>query len=257
MPDTSAALTVSRRPPLTPTRAGVTPDRDQPRSVPVPDVQTDCQFGDTITVVRPSLLERRRGSETLVVCGAARGLTSIVSFALVSLGYPMGDRLGPENHEDLEFQHLLVTSAVHRRPLRKLGGLPGLIERRNAAHPRWGFKVPLAVEYMPDLQAMLRDPVFVICLRSPTAIMRSIRSRPHDVAGDAVWLMKKGFAAYASVHEAAEKLSAPVILADMDAARRFPRVFMAEFTRALDLSGDLEAVAVQISRPGYKSAPGG
>lgn len=218
------------------------------------DTPPDYRFGQTVTILRPGLLDQRRGAETLVVCGAARGFTSIVSYVLVSLGFPMGDHLGPDNHEDLEFQYVLVAATVHHRSLPRMPGLPGLIARRNAAHPRWGFKVPVAVDYMPELEPMLRNPVFVICLRSPAGVMRSIHTRPHDVLGDEIWLLRKGFAAYAAVHDAADRLTAPVILADMDAARRYPRVFLAEFTRALGLTGDMEALAVQISRPGYKAA---
>lgn len=218
----------------------------------MPDPVPDCQFGQTVTLLRPGLLAERRGRETLIVCGAARGFTSIVSYALVELGYPMGTNRGPHNHEDLEFQHLLLVAAVRERSLRRIPSLPSLIARRNATYPRWGFKVPLAVDYMPDLERLTRDPVFVICLRSPAGVMQSIHSRPHDVKGDVVWLMRKGFGAYAAVHAAAERLSAPIILADMDAARHGPRVFLDEFCTALGLSGDLDRLAAQIARPGYK-----
>ncbi|HSF64780.1 MAG TPA: hypothetical protein VLA78_10355 [Paracoccaceae bacterium] len=224
--------------------------------MPVQDPVPDCQFGKIVTVLRPGLLADRRGRETLVVCGAARGLTSVVSYALVELGYPMGPVRGPHNHEDMEFQNVLVAASVRERSLRRMPGLPGLIARRNAANPRWGFKVPLAVEYMPELQGMLRDPVFVICLRSPAGVMRSIHARPHDVEGDVVWLMRKGFGAYAAVHAAAARLSAPILLADMDAARLAPRVFLDELCAALDLAGDLDALAARIARPGYKEVQG-
>jgi hypothetical protein len=90
--------------------------------------------------------EGLREDRTTVVVGTPRGGTSMVAECLAVLGFPMGVPVPPPppmiNFEDPEFQGVL-----HRTepgPV-DLGRLRELVATRNQQHPRWGFKLPMAL----------------------------------------------------------------------------------------------------------------
>ncbi len=50
-------------------------------------------FLDTMLLSNPERLRELCGRETLVVCGAPRGMTSLIAYTLYELGYFMGYEL--------------------------------------------------------------------------------------------------------------------------------------------------------------------
>lgn len=212
----------------------------------------EMTLGPCLAILRPALLSARRGRETLVVCGAAQGMTSVVSFILARSGVFIGDSLDPMNHEDRAIRRMFLGPG-RQGPLAGISELTRLISARNAAHSRWGFKLPRAVNHLAELEPMLRDPVIVVCLRNPLAVMRSIRDRQIEGHERGIWLAQRGLAAMAALHAALPRLTAPVVLCDMDAARADPQGFVTGISTALGLQNDTPALAAEIAQPGYRA----
>jgi hypothetical protein len=125
--------------------------------------------------------------KTVVVLGAFRGGTSMVSQLLRELGVFMGERFACpdgdyDNAEDQEFQDLL-----YRRDLltkenvsaadfsaHELSALRVLIEKRNRQHALWGWKYPGTIIWClhAGLARYLRNPHFITVFRDPLAIFQ-------------------------------------------------------------------------------------
>jgi hypothetical protein len=107
-----------------------------------------------------SLFERGaeigRASETVVILGMTRGGTSMVAGAVRGFGYYLGEGL-LVNLEDQNFvyktdEHMIQT-----------------IAKRNEDHALWGWKYPIAVEYLERLLPYLRNLIVIIVTRDATA----------------------------------------------------------------------------------------
>ena len=202
----------------------------------------------SIVIINPAELETRRGMETLVITGASRGGTSIVAYLYRRAGYYLGDKVGQKVHEDME-----VHAAIED------GGLDALIARRNAAHARWGFKLPAAVRMMADLETRLRNPVFIVAYRNPLAIARSVVNKDPNFQPDRDGLLKgfeHGLGFLRAATEAWRDMQAPVVLVDADMAKSRPRVFVREVLGVLlEEPGEelVEGLAHDIHKPGYKA----
>ena len=121
-------------------------------------------IADTFAVIRPVSYETAR--RTVVVLGAPRGGTSMVSGALACLGVYMGDDIGHQK-EDPRFRE--ETPPETKR---------AAIAANNAAHMVWGWKLPNTIYYYGALHPQLINPVFVSVYRNPFGVARS--SARHD-----------------------------------------------------------------------------
>src|SRR5688572_11920929 len=52
-----------------------------------------------------------------------------------------------------------------------------IIERRNVAHERWGFKHPVASHRLDWFAGAVRNPLMIIAFRNPLAMCRTMISR--------------------------------------------------------------------------------
>jgi hypothetical protein len=125
--------------------------------------------------------------KTVIVLGAFRGGTSMVSRLLRELGVFMGEKFAVgdgdyDNAEDKEFQDLL-----HRPDLltkenvdatdfssTELRQVQDLIAKRNQQHSLWGWKYPGTVLWClhAGLSRYLRNPHFITVFRDPLAIFQ-------------------------------------------------------------------------------------
>jgi hypothetical protein len=94
--------------------------------------------------------------ETVVILGITRGGTSMVAGAVRGFGYYLGEDL----LVNLEDQNFVYKTDEHMK---------ATIARRNRDHGLWGWKYPLAVEYLDRLLPFVRNPLFIIVTRDPTA----------------------------------------------------------------------------------------
>lgn len=89
---------------------------------------------------------------TVVVFGMPRGGTTMVAGICQRCGIDMGTDL-PKNLEDQDFVNKPLEEMIQS------------IEQRNATKPVWGWKFPRASAYLPELEASIRNPLFIIVWR--------------------------------------------------------------------------------------------
>lgn len=214
----------------------------------------DFLFRETLLINNPDAVEAVVGSETIIVCGSAQGMTSAVSFSLYELGYFLGEKLQEENFEDREFFWAFSDPKQNGIPLAERSFLCDLVNRRNAQHQRWGFKLPSAIRHHKELPFVFRNPVVVLCVRNPVATMRSIMRRNPRVLGG----FKQAHRAATTWVEALEWLTQnrnlPSVVIDMDAVKRAPDTFLRELSETFSLNGDLEGISKSISNRGYSAS---
>ncbi|MDU8911150.1 hypothetical protein [Aestuariicoccus sp. MJ-SS9] len=211
----------------------------------------------TLFVLNPDRFAEVRGAETLVICGAARGMTSMVSYALHALNYPLGERLGPLNYEDREFLDCLPETLRLQSRWRPLRGLRRLVRARNAAYPRWGFKLPHAIFYAPVLRRRLRNPVFVVCVRNPLGTVSSISRREAKKAMSFDRMYRHATAYQRALSWLLRQADLPVVLINMDAAKANPGRFLNDLTELLALKGNLHRIKAELEQNGYSAADTG
>ena len=95
--------------------------------------------------------------KTLIVLGAPRGGTSMVSGLLRILGIFMGHRI-EGNHEDRDF-------IKWKRKNEKEKAIE-LVDERNQENDIWGVKVPGLILWMKDLEEHFRNPMYIIIYRN-------------------------------------------------------------------------------------------
>ncbi|MGE0223701.1 MAG: hypothetical protein AB7F35_29040 [Acetobacteraceae bacterium] len=127
------------------------------------------QIGAINTGIMPGNPSRRRasasptGNSTIIVTGVARSGTTMIASVLRACGVFMGDYMHDVVQEDAEALELIQS--------RNSLSLPGFIERRNAAHARWGFKLPNLHQFLPAGQlSLFRNPRLVVIYRDPVAV---------------------------------------------------------------------------------------
>ena len=189
-----------------------------------------------------------------MVCGSARGMTSLVAYVLYELNYFIGHDLQEQNFEDLDFLDTLVGYGMLPKRLARRKDLRNLIGKRNREHVRYGFKTPDAVFCLKELVPLLRDPIVVLCVRNPVATGRSIMTRNPKVKGGITQALNKAIAANSAITYLLDDAPCPSLVVNMDEAQRQPSVFLTELMTALGLEGDTEAIVRKISRKSYKSS---
>ncbi len=98
---------------------------------------------------------------TVVVFGMTRGGTSMAAGAVRAHGYDLGSKLDV----NLEDQDFFFKTDEHMK---------GAIRERNVRHRYWGWKYPMAADYLERLMADLRSPVFVIVARDVVAATQGL-----------------------------------------------------------------------------------
>lgn len=95
-------------------------------------------------------------SRTIIVFGVTRGGTSMVAGVVRAFGIFMGDDL-LVNQEDTNFYYKTDEHMLN------------VIEQRNAEHDLWGFKYPMAADFVERLLPAMRNPMFIIVARDVVA----------------------------------------------------------------------------------------
>lgn len=207
----------------------------------------------TLSINNTDALAARVGTETLVVCGAPRGMTSLVAYSLYQMGYFLGDDLNPRNYEDNDVLNAMPPARwFYYRQIDKRPQFRDLVARRNQNHLRWGFKLPHATGHVPGLIRALRNPVFVVCVRNPVAVARSVANRERPFNGRLRTLHNIGISYLPALDTLLKSRTVPTVMINMDAVEHSPGIFLKELTGALELTGDLDAIKARIKVKGYK-----
>ena len=88
--------------------------------------------------IRHNLADRETARQCVIVLGPGRSGTSMMSAILGQLGYNMGRRLDPANHEDREHEH-------------------------------WGWKDPMSAFYLKEVLPEIGNPLIIALFRDVAA----------------------------------------------------------------------------------------
>lgn len=211
----------------------------------------DIEINKTMIITNPSAVKRFIGSETLIVCGSERGMTSVISYTLYELDYFLGETLQFKNYEDREFFWAFNNPEFVNTPLSRRQPLRDLIKKRNSQHRRWGFKLPGVVKYIPEMEPLFRNAIFVLCIRNPASTMHSIMTKNPNVSGGIKTAYAKATQWIEPLGYIIQNQKTPSIVIDMDKVRRDPDVFLKEFTDVLQLDGDTDDILKNLKSNRY------
>ncbi len=123
--------------------------------------------------VKNSSIKTKR---TYVVLGCKRGGTSMLAGVLRLLGINMGDNInGNGNHEDQDMSD------------RNLEDMINMVQQKNLAYEVWGWKDPMAIDYIHYLMPFLINPVFLTIFRDPCAVANSEAVKHNKDFTPALW----------------------------------------------------------------------
>ena len=174
------------------------------------------------------ILNRLSGEagRTFIVTGLQRSGTSLIASILHQAGLFMGSQFNNAIYEDEEI--IRVLTAKHLHALREI------IERRNAANTRWGFKCPMLCHTLAPHQLGLFDrPRLIIAFRDPVAIAKrtslSEYRRPMQALHDAMTQQ-------AELMAFLTKVECPSLLLSYEKALTFPHKIIDVILRFSDIA---------------------
>lgn len=100
----------------------------------------------------------------------------MVSGLLAQLGIPMGETIDEANIEDLEFtahrgyRRLFWGEELQDKRVEYIEHLTRQIRLRNEKYSCWGWKDPIAIYYLADIEKHLINPHYILITRDPGAI---------------------------------------------------------------------------------------
>jgi hypothetical protein len=161
----------------------------------------------------------RQTKRTVVVFGVTRGGTSMVAGAVRGFGIHLGTNL-PVNNEDPDFTY------------KPIAHMKAAISERNTAHANWGWKFPMAANYLDELLPALRNPILVIVARDVAATASAL-TRWHNrestaAISEALLQTQKNFMLCL-------RWQIPALLVSYERATVEPENFLAELSVFLDL----------------------
>lgn len=106
----------------------------------------------------------RPEAQTIVVCGPARGGTTMIAKILLNLGVYLGEDLTRHTHEDMEIFKALEKDQWE--------AFEHVVSKRNSQFSVWGWKRPQTVDRLPDVAPRLRNPFFIILFRDPASVAK-------------------------------------------------------------------------------------
>jgi hypothetical protein len=176
---------------------------------------------------------------TVIIFGVTRGGTSMIAGAVRGLGVFLGEKL-PVNNEDPEFTY---KSVAHMK---------STINARNEQHDIWGWKFPMAANYLEELLPVVRNPVFIIVTRDAAATASALtRWHNRDISAaisEALIQTQKNF-------HLSLRWQVPTLFVSYERAVASPDVFLPELSGFLDLqlAVDEQKLISFMERGSYKS----
>lgn len=178
-----------------------------------PQASDHLNFG--LLTLRPPAPNRTPDQPiTVIVSGVGRSGTSMTAGVVSALGIPLGKTEGQAVFEDKEFIAALLYFDYSL--------LQTLIEKRNAAETRWGFKFPSLQNHMlPPQLGRFRNPYLIVVTRDPvaTASRAHISDPEQEDAAQAYYNVSKQ--AYDMMHFL-QKARCPILLLSYEKFVAFP-----------------------------------
>ncbi len=205
-------------------------------------------FQDFGIVLNEASLEAyaARPTKTFIMSGSSRGGTSLLGYTMHMSNVHLGD-VRPNTHEPECLADKAFTMPRALEHVRKL----------KTESPLVGAKFPGFTPHLKEFDDAFDDCIFLYVFRNPLDIAKTIMKRSPNhkaVMNHLKFGIDHAFKFYHQFIEIAPELTQPALLISYESARARPRPFL----RFLEQFGvefeDLDFVAKQISRPGYKTA---
>ena len=122
-------------------------------------------------------------NKTIVILGAARSGTSIVSSILHHSGVYMGDFGNSHQYEDTQLNYSDWEGKIEEEKIRNFRKI---IRERNENYKIWGWKDINTIWYLKKILPLLINPVFIFTSRSPLHIGYSsyVKDKNHHEVPD-------------------------------------------------------------------------
>jgi hypothetical protein len=192
-------------------------------------------------LVNKGFILNRPSGRTFIVTGLHRSGTSLVASTLYQAGLFMGSEFNSAIYEDEEIAQVLAAKHFE--------ALQNIIERRNAANARWGFKCPLLCDSLgPKCMNLFDRPRLIITFRDPVAIATrtslSEYRQPMQALHDAI-------AQQAQLMHFLEKVECPSLLLSYEKTLAFPHESVDVILHVCDITADaaLRDRAVSLIEP--------
>lgn len=188
---------------------------------------------------------------TVCVLGAPRGGTSAVAGVIRSLGIFFGSEIDDASNEDLDFRvhngnrAIFSSPNLQRERSEFISHSIELVKARNRERSVWGWKDPIAAEYIDDIAGDLRNPHFVLVFRDIAAISQreAIAERASD-SGKIASYMLNAQSLYEKCIRFVSKNRHPAISVSYERFLRYPSEGARSIAEFLGYSGrDLAVVA--------------
>ena len=153
------------------------------------------------------------GKRTIVVLGTARGGTSIAAGSLYHLGLPMF-----AVHEPV-FEEINLSAAFESGDRKRY---QKIIKNFNK-EPIWAWKRPSIIDYLPQAEKELRNPMFVVMVRDVLSVgARNGLSMGHDV----IESMQNALLKQQKLLDFIKTTKSPVLLCSVEKIKQYPADFV-------------------------------
>jgi hypothetical protein len=165
---------------------------------------------------------------TLIATGLQRSGTSLIAAMLQCAGLFIGNEINSAINEDEEIARALAA--------RDIDALRLIVERRNAAHARWGFKYPMLCDALEPRQIGLFDrPRLIVTFRDPVAIAARTSLSEYQPA----WRALQGaISRQAALVSFLDEIQCPTLLLSYEKALAFPHDCIDALLRFCDIAAD-------------------
>lgn len=201
----------------------------------------------TMTIFRSEFLNLRKQKKfNLIACGTPRGGTSIISTLMKLFEFELGDNTHPTVHEDMDFEGIEISSWDE------------IIKEKIAENPNWSVKIPIASKCLLTFEKYCPNPVFLIVLRNPFSVARSLVNHDPNFLNDANSYLKglsNALEDYTIMNQTLSFLNSPYIIVEHEVIIKNPKQFVLDFIDALNIiteNENIEKAISLISKPGYK-----
>lgn len=178
--------------------------------------------------------------ESVVILGSARGGTSMISGALYHMGLFMGEGAKAPVYEDT-----ILSQALEKRDEKEVRRLVGLYSSQYAL---WGFKRPLALFHLCEIESIFPAPKYVIVFKDILSIANRnrISMRMDVLAG-----LDRALSDYGRLISFLHKTTRPYILVSYDKVLSNPDKFIDALAAFLRLNPGKEqrAQAIEFISP--------
>jgi hypothetical protein len=207
---------------------------------------TTCERVEPATVVVPPEAGDEMEEKTVLVLGAYRGGTSMVSCALHHLGVPMLEGTPPSG----TWEDPVIRELIARRDF---PALADVIARRNG-QPVWGWKDPATIHVIGHVLPLVRRPHLVVITRDVAAVQQreaALGTRP----GRSLFAHVIG--QYQRLLALLTRCPCPLLLVSYERATRAPADFLRQLIRFLGIAPSADQVldALRTVQPGSYYMP--